>query len=113
MLRTKEGVAAYEQSEVWRERRSRYLHENNITRCQGCGKHPPDGKSLQVHHGTYREAGAGQEPDRHLWALCGDCHLRVHTLAKQTKKRSKKKKRTLWEATMMVLMPTDKYRKLK
>lgn len=101
----REEINVYIGSKVWKDRRDRYLSQNKITRCQGCGVKPSEGKPLQVHHASYREAGNGLEPDSHLWALCYECHMSVH--------KKFAKKYGLWKGTMRVLMTTEKYRKLK
>lgn len=62
---------AYLDSPEWADVRRRAL-DNAEGRCERCR----DALATQVHHLTYRCAGA--EPLHHLQAVCADCHDEWH-----------------------------------
>jgi DNA-directed RNA polymerase subunit RPC12/RpoP len=61
----------YLKTPEWQERRQRALKTAGY-RCQACGS----GRALQVHHRTY--VRRGQELNKDLLVLCGDCHSVFH-----------------------------------
>jgi hypothetical protein len=69
----------YIRSDLWRDRRRRWLVECGRRPCRVCGKPWRDTGVYHAHHLDYAHAGAGKERDRDLTPVCSRCHTLIHT----------------------------------
>ncbi len=67
----------YLKSPIWKETRSKKIKKT--PKCFVCRTR----KSIHIHHKKYTEQGQSilnREENRHLVALCGECHSLLHEL---------------------------------
>lgn len=66
-------------SDLWKEKRQEIIRLQK--QCRACGAI----KNLHVHHGSYHKIN-GEEKNKNLFLLCGDCHFTIHELLIQIRK---------------------------
>jgi hypothetical protein len=71
----REEYEAYLQSKTWKELRRKVLKRDGFM-CRGCR-----GRAVAVHHRRYPRV-LGEERLEWLYAICEECHLKIHGLVR-------------------------------